>query len=81
MAPVFDRAYLADLSSISDDKNVLEKELIKTAKLIKAMSLRGIINDLSTKIKVSEKEGRPEDAEKYGGQVMEKLLLLKEVEN
>ena len=81
MAPVFDRAYLADLSSISDDKNLLERELIKTAKLIRVMSLRGIINDLSTKIKVSEKEGKLEDAEKYGRQVREKLLLLKEVEN
>ena len=81
IAPVFDAAYLADLGTLGKDQVLIEKELIKTAKLIRKMSLRGIVNDLSTKMKDLEKAGKTGEIEKLGNQVRQNLLLLKELEN
>jgi len=81
IAPVFDLAYMSDLGNFSKDAVLLEKELIKTAKLIRKMSLRGIVNDLSTKMKDLEKAGKTGEIEKLGNQVRQNLLLLKELEN
>jgi len=49
IAPLFDRAYLIDLGPISADEQLMERELIKTAKEIKKISLRRTITEKSTK--------------------------------
>jgi len=48
IAPVFDRAYLIDLGPLAKDEKLKEKELTKTAREIKKITLRRTIAEKST---------------------------------
>lgn len=76
LSPTFDRAYLTDLSQVLKNEKLFHKELSQTAKEIKKLSTRRKINQLSTKIRQAEEEGKTEEVTLINKQIR---LLLKEL--
>lgn len=80
IANVFDRSYLADMGSFSSDPKQLEKEILKTAKEIKKISLRRMITQISTKIHQIDNKQNGGETGKFAQNLKEMFQELNKLE-
>lgn len=80
IAPTFDKAFMVDISSILSQKNIYDRELVRTIKEIKKLSLRRRVNSLSTKIRQEEELGDEGKAQALHEELRHLLLKMKDVD-
>lgn len=80
IAPTFDKAFMVDISSILSQKNIYDRELVRTIKEIKKLSLRRRVNSLSTKIRQEEELGDEGKAQASHEELRNLLLKMKDVD-
>lgn len=80
VVPTFDRAFMGDIGEILGDEKTFHHELTFTAVSLKKISLRRTINNLSTKIRQLEEEGKEEEAKNTNEKVRQLLTAIGELE-
>lgn len=80
ISPTFDRVYMSELGSSLNNKDIFEKELLKTAKEIKKQSVRRKINTLTTKIRQTETKENSLEYQKINLEIKNNLQTLSTLE-
>lgn len=78
--PAFDRCFMTDISVILQDKKHFDKEMSNVIFDIKKIALRRKVNDLATKIRKMELEGKEDEADTLHEQQRQILILLCDLE-
>lgn len=80
LVPTFNRCFMAQINSLLFQKKIFEKEVKKTAKEVKKLSLRRRMKSLSTKIEKKEKSGKKKTTKKHKEELRQLLAGLREIE-
>ena len=80
IAPFFDRAYLIELPQFLNDEKLFLRELDKTVKEIKKISLRRTVGEISTKLNRLEDEQKSSEADQLNKEIKKLFIKLKELE-